>query len=374
MDLRGKILRITVQDDGGYSIPEGNLFPQGTAQTRPEIYIMGCRNPFRFTLDSASGDLIWADLGPDARKADPERGPRGMGEFNRATEAGFWGWPYSVGNNQPYVDYDFARSQSGAPFDPQRPRNDSPNSNGLVQLPPSRGAFVWYSYGVQPEFPWPGAGGVNPMVGPVFYRENFAESVNTFPAYFEGGLFLYEWARDWIAVGHFDRTGARLRRVEPFLPDHQFSHPMDMLFASDGNLYVLEYGRKWKQRNPDASLNRISYHAQGTDADNEALIGKPELEAGLPEGQRLVHTSGCLGCHDEQALVNGPSFRQVAARYSARDSDYLAGKILEGGAGVWGDTHMPPHPQLTSSEINAVVDWILSLGEAGRQGEQGHQR
>jgi cytochrome c len=40
-DLRGKILRITPQDDGTYTIPAGNLFPSCGSQGRPEIYIMG---------------------------------------------------------------------------------------------------------------------------------------------------------------------------------------------------------------------------------------------------------------------------------------------------------------------------------------------
>src|SRR5690606_16794285 len=45
-DLRGKILRIKPEADGTYSIPEGNLFPEGNEKGRPEIYVMGCRNPF----------------------------------------------------------------------------------------------------------------------------------------------------------------------------------------------------------------------------------------------------------------------------------------------------------------------------------------
>ena len=57
-DLRGKILRIKPEDDGTYSIPEGNLFPEGMENTRPEIYVMGCRNPFRFSIDSKTGFVL----------------------------------------------------------------------------------------------------------------------------------------------------------------------------------------------------------------------------------------------------------------------------------------------------------------------------
>ena len=330
---------------------------------------MGSRNPFRFTIDSGSGDLIWGDVGPDAGRDDPARGPKGMGEFNRATEAGFWGWPYSRGNNQPYADYDFANEQSGEWFNPREPVNDSPNNTGIRQLPPSRASFVWYSYDVQPEFPWLGSGGVNPMVGPVFYRQDFPDSVSTFPEYFEGGVFLYEWMRDRIAVGHFDRTGTKLRRVEPFMPDDEFSHPMDMIFARDGSLYLLEYGQKWNQRNLDARLNRISYVAEGITSVRPEVTGKSGELTDKPEGQRLVEASGCRGCHDIEALVNGPSYKQIAERYSAKDRDYLTNKVIEGGSGVWGERHMPPHPQISPEDMEQIIDWILSLNPANQPRE-----
>jgi hypothetical protein len=97
-DLRGKILRIhptmdiattdVANPNGLYTIPKGNLFPVGTAQTRPEIYVMGCRNPYRINLDLQTDVLYWGEVGPDAGKDSVGRGPRGHDEFNRATEAG----------------------------------------------------------------------------------------------------------------------------------------------------------------------------------------------------------------------------------------------------------------------------------------------
>ncbi|GAA3156304.1 hypothetical protein GCM10017687_87840 [Streptomyces echinatus] len=78
-DLRGKILRIKVDADGSYSIPDGNLFAPGTARTRPEIYAMGFRNPFRFSVDKKTGIVYVGDYGPDAGAANPGRGPAGPG-------------------------------------------------------------------------------------------------------------------------------------------------------------------------------------------------------------------------------------------------------------------------------------------------------
>ena len=89
-DLRGKILRITPQADGSYTIPDGNLFPKDGVNGRPEIYVMGCRNPYRIGVDQKTGTVFWGDVGQNTID-NPERGPISYDEFNRATEAGlFW--------------------------------------------------------------------------------------------------------------------------------------------------------------------------------------------------------------------------------------------------------------------------------------------
>lgn len=257
----GKILRITPQDDGTYTIPEGNLFPEGTPNTKPEIYVMGTRNPFRPSIDSKTGYLYWGDVGPDAGKTNASRGPKGMGEFNQARKAGFWGWPYTRGNNQVYNDFDFTTNKPGAKFDPNHLINDSPNNTGLKELPPAQESLIWFSYDKSEEFPWLGTGGVNPMAGPIFHESDFPNaSEGKFPKYFEDKLIVYEWMRDWIYVVTLDENQNYVK-AEPFMPNSEFSHPMDMIFASDGNLYVLEYGQKWFAQNLDARLDKISYVA-----------------------------------------------------------------------------------------------------------------
>ncbi|GAA3170486.1 ThuA domain-containing protein [Nonomuraea salmonea] len=111
-DLRGKILRIHPEADGTYTIPSGNLFPPGTARTRPEIYAMGFRNPFRFSVDKETGWISVGDYGPDAGAANSARGPEGTVEWNLIKEPGFYGWPYCVGPNLAYRDYNFATGAS----------------------------------------------------------------------------------------------------------------------------------------------------------------------------------------------------------------------------------------------------------------------
>lgn len=124
-DLRGKILRIKIKPEGSYEIPEGNLFPPNTPLTRPEIYVMGNRNPYRISIDSKTNFLYWGEVGPDANADVAERGPRGYDELNQARKAGFFGWPYFVGNNYAYRQYDYKTGTSGEPFDKLKPINNS---------------------------------------------------------------------------------------------------------------------------------------------------------------------------------------------------------------------------------------------------------
>ncbi|PIQ22923.1 MAG: carbohydrate-binding protein, partial [Cytophagales bacterium CG18_big_fil_WC_8_21_14_2_50_42_9] len=155
--LTGKIMRIHPEPDGSYTIPKGNLFAPGTPNTRPEIYLMGTRNAFRFTVDKKNGYVYWGDVGPDGGKGS-ERGPQSYDEWNQARKAGNFGWPYFVGNNFAYADFDFATNKVGAKFDPNKPENHSPNNTGLNTLPPAQKPMIWYPYGDSKEFPILGKG------------------------------------------------------------------------------------------------------------------------------------------------------------------------------------------------------------------------
>jgi glucose/arabinose dehydrogenase len=62
--LLGKLLRIAPSDGGGYAIPADNPFA-GRSDARGEIFAYGLRNPFRFSFDRATGDLLLGDVGQD---------------------------------------------------------------------------------------------------------------------------------------------------------------------------------------------------------------------------------------------------------------------------------------------------------------------
>ena len=258
-DLRGKILRIRPLPDGTYAIPPGNLFPADGSAGRPEIYAMGLRNPFRISLDPHTGTLYWGDVGPDASVPLDERGPAGHDEVNRTDAPGFFGWPYFVADNRAYRDYHFADSTHGDAFDAAAPVNDSPHApGGPHALPPARPAWIYYPYGPSEAFPEVEQGGRTAMAGPVYHAADYAGAPHAFPQDYDGRVFIYEWMRDWIMTVTVGSDGAPAR-LERFLPDEVFANPVDMLFAPDGALYVLEYGSNWNEPNPDARLSRIVY-------------------------------------------------------------------------------------------------------------------
>lgn len=276
MDLRGKILRIKIHDDGSYTCPAGNLFTEenihiteGATPTdqrttdnkhrggRPEIYVMGCRNPFRISIDERRKLLFWGEVGPDAGEPDSTRGPAGHDEVNRARAAGFFGWPYFVADNKPYRYYNFSTNKHGHHFDPQRPINNSPNNTGSRELPPAQPAFIWYPYGNSPDFPLTGNGGRNAMAGPVYYCDKYPPATRL-PDYYHGKLITYDWMRNWLMAITLDSLG-NFSRMESFGDSISLSRPMDMFVDKNGSIWVLEYGTQWFSSNPDARVSRIDY-------------------------------------------------------------------------------------------------------------------
>ena len=271
-DLRGKINRIKPSPEGGYTIPEGNLFPPGTPGTRPEIYVMGCRNPWRFNIDQKTGILYYGDVGNDAGGDSAERGPRGYDLINQVRKPANFGWPMFRGNNRPYAAYDFATKTVGPRFDPAHPVNNSPNNTGRHDLPPAQPAWIYYPYGVSAEFPELGKDGRCACAGPVFHWQAAYEKTGGLPAAFDNCLFIYDWQRPFIKCVRLDENAYRVG-FEDFTkairvaqgPDDdsgrfQIRRPVDMIVGPDGALYVMDYGETWGA-NKDSRLSRISYQS-----------------------------------------------------------------------------------------------------------------
>ena len=88
--LLGKILRIDVDNGEPYAIPADNPFVNDPA-ARNEIWSVGWRNPWRFSFDSATGDMYIADVGQNEIE-EISLNPAGVGGLN-------FGWRIFEGNN-----------------------------------------------------------------------------------------------------------------------------------------------------------------------------------------------------------------------------------------------------------------------------------
>ena len=255
-NYNGKILRIRPEPDGTYSIPDGNLFPKDGSKGHPEIYVMGCRNPWRINVDTKTGFLYWGDVGPDAGQ-DGIRGSRGYDEINQARTAGNYGWPYFVGDNFAYPMVNFETGEIGQKQDPLRPFNQSVNNSGAEILPAARPAMIFYPGSHSDQFPEVGSGGRTACAGPVYHFDAKLQSETKFPSAYDSTLFAFEWSRNMIYAVHLNQDGD-LKEVKRFLPEMPFIRPIDLQFDTKGSLYVIEYGETWGV-NPDAKLIRIDY-------------------------------------------------------------------------------------------------------------------
>ncbi|GAA1037210.1 ThuA domain-containing protein [Virgisporangium ochraceum] len=290
-DLRGKLLRIKVRPNGTYTIPAGNLFPEHEDydnRTRPEIFLMGLRNPFRFDVDP-SGMVYIGDYSPDSRVSNPARGPEGTGRWFTANKAGNYGWPYCYSPALPYIDFDFATRTSKQPFNCGAPVNDSPRNTGRQVLPAVQDPDFWYTYEARTpcpgaylanpptacDFKWPviGTGGVGPHGGPIYKYDAGSASPTKFPEYYDNFVAFGEFTRDKLFMMRTDGKGNFLG-VEQFLPGFVFDNPMEMEFGPDGTLYFLEYGDGFFRANPDAQLAMIRY-VKGTRSPVAALNATP---------------------------------------------------------------------------------------------------
>ncbi|MCB9332314.1 MAG: ThuA domain-containing protein [Lewinellaceae bacterium] len=462
MGLHGKILRIKPLPDGSYECPAGNLFVQKnvrfTAQTRhllddpfwasivnpnfpnraddrhamsgtalkgaPEVYAMGCRNPFRFSIDDRRHLLVWGDVGCDAGEPDSTRGPEGYDEINWTRTAGFFGWPYFIADNQPFRAFDFDTRKPGPAFNPAMPLNESPNNTGACQLPPARPSGIWYPYQSTAAFPLLGNGTRCAMAGPVYYCDAYPEETR-FPDRFDGKVLIFDWMRNWIMAVELDSLD-RYVGMEAVAPTVSLTRPTYMMIdKKSGALWVLEYGSEWYTGNPDACLSRIDFvrgddiagqpNPLETDQEpihwelsgknrsfyhpgevvhyavrvNETASANPQannlevcldyLEPGMPlhqliaanttvaPGKQLIDKSDCKSCHDLHRKINGPAFDAIAQHYSGDKSaaGTLVQKVIKGGDGVWGKQMMSAHPQLKEKDVREMVSWILEQNKPG---------
>lgn len=90
---------------------------------------------------------------------------------------------------------------------------------------------------------------------------------------------------------------------------------------------------------------------------------EPATTEAQAEGRQLIKQSDCIACHLDDAKLIGPAYEAVAEKYpdNQESVSHLAGKIIQGGSGVWGEVPMTPHPQTSQEEAEKMARYILTL-------------
>ncbi|WP_020521519.1 ThuA domain-containing protein [Catelliglobosispora koreensis] len=398
-DLRGKIIRITPQANGTYTIPAGNLFPSGTANTRPEIFAMGFRNPFRIGVDKATNTLYAADYGPDAGAPNANRGPEGTVEWNVVT-AGNYGWPYCHGNNYAYHDWTFPSGPSNGAHNCNAPVNNSPNNTGLQNLPPAKPATVDYDYGGNPLFPEIGGGGA-PMGGPVYRYNASLNSSRKWPAYWDGKALFGEWNQNKMYTMQVTADGRSLVDINQLFAGMNVLRPMDLEFGPDGAMYLIEWGTGFGGNNADSGVYRIDYlpgdaapiavaSATPTSGPTPLTVQFSSAGSNDPGGQVITY-SWAFGDGTTSTAANPSKTYSIAGNYTAvltvRDPGGKTGTAsvpisvgntvpavnmtypLDGGFFAWGDqiryTTTVTDPDETINCTRLVLQYYLGHDEHG---------
>jgi cytochrome c len=92
-------------------------------------------------------------------------------------------------------------------------------------------------------------------------------------------------------------------------------------------------------------------------------IGTAPTGGAVAAGAKLMEGSDCASCHRENEKLIGPAYHDIAQKYPATAANItmLAGKIIKGGKGNWGEIPMTPHPTLSQKDAEEMTRYILAL-------------
>jgi plastocyanin len=369
-DLRGKVLRITPEDeiaadaepgvDTTYTIPAGNMFAPGTAQTRPEIYAMGFRQPFTVHTDPAyPGHVVVGEYCHDNNANQADRAPAGVCEWNLVDEPSFNGWPFCMGDNAPInttfrwnyatdtstgLQYDCSLSSlpSDIRWAPEGETPVEPTFDGLDEIPgPARQATIWRKYpgqegGQSPaDFGDLSTGGMSPVTGPVYRYDAETAKPGAFPPYYDGSWLITNRGTNdgfWKEVKLREDDGQMLR-VNDWVPPDAFGEPgtsfvIPSRFGPDGALYMARWsegccrnqiGEDTKTQllkveftvtdecEADTEAPRVNHYLAGTEHETE-----PDTYVGSATLTVTAGDAGCSGVDTVETRVNGGDWERYS--------------------------------------------------------------
>jgi cytochrome c len=109
-----------------------------------------------------------------------------------------------------------------------------------------------------------------------------------------------------------------------------------------------------------------SYEDLATNAtpDANSPTSPVRLQSALPATgvEGMLTKYGCVACHTAEKRVIGPAFKEIAAKYSTQTdaATYLVTQVKNGSVGVWGMIPMPSHSDVSQTDLDAIMTWILT--------------
>jgi hypothetical protein len=208
-NLLGSVIRIDVDGNdfpsdmfNNYSVPADNPFVGGGGA--PETWAYGLRNPFRGSFDSATGDLVFGDVGQDFREEV---------NFQRADSTGGanYGWPLREGT----IETPTGGVGGPPPADNVEPVYDYVHGDSTFEGHSVTGGYVYR--GPDPE-----------MQGKYFFGD-----------YINGTVWSLDIDRDAQSF-----VNGSLKNWTGLLAPDAGAYSLNVSFAedSDGNLYVIGIG------------------------------------------------------------------------------------------------------------------------------------
>jgi aldose sugar dehydrogenase len=269
----------------------------GVEGALPEIYAWGIRSVMDFATHPQTGE-VW----------ELENGAQGGDEVNILRAGNNYGWPIAT----------YGRDYDGTLFHPQ----------------------PWVEGTEPPELAW-------------------LPSITVASMHFYTGEIFANWKNNLFVtsmiVGRVPGTG-HLQRV---------------VFNENGEIRREQLFNSLKQRiryvtqGPDDLIYLLTDHRDGVLLRLEPASSAAAVSSAGEELNNLASfaASDCAACHRTDGAVVGPSYRAIAERYDNTEANIeaLAARIVQGGAGAWGEVPMNPHPGLDAGTVRDMVLRILSL-------------
>jgi cytochrome c len=141
-----------------------------------------------------------------------------------------------------------------------------------------------------------------------------------------------------------------------FSPNKTFKYDIKVSDKEDGDLGA--------GIDPENVSVNIDYLAEGFDKNMVAMGHRTADEnIAFTKGRKLIEGSDCMACHKKDGKSIGPSYSEVSSKYKNNSGalEHLTKKIISGGSGVWGETAMAGHPQLSTSDAAEMAKYILNI-------------